>query len=562
MIGSAAVHRHTPLTTIIQRHVLALLMFAVSTSVVGMATQQSKNRGVVPLRILKNAGNRIYRVHVELDPTDRSCGTWTATTGVAHPAGAGLNILYGSNRPGFPFTSNTVLRSYTSTTDYATGDSCTKLCGVVSPAIFPIMSGSTEVGYRMRWSFSDKSQWVPSGPSVEFEQEVMVVGPVDGTETVDNTVIRETHTIRNFGPGPFRFGLRKLWDWQIGDDDGPFFGSCETPTQACDASMNLVADDSSQAKYPAAYVINSDPSVTSCPAGITTRAGNCDGVPPYLVAGTVTPSAGAGLSPPPTAPELLQFNRHGVLFGSCWQPVLTNGALCGALGDEGGDDTAVAYFYGLTPASAITLGINEERSFTQYVAAARNTCPGIISPRPSSGHDPCCPPWNSSKLQEMLVYQGSGGIAASYTLRFQPSSAFLKQIQAYIDYLHASDPAITSISIHFRVLDAGAGASPVVGPALGLDHFATWTAGGGGQPTSPIDFFTLVNEPLEVNHWYRIHTGIFLNDGKRFFADGCAVNGINARLQLGQAVNGDHASVLQMQVDTYPDVAKEVAPRN
>lgn len=526
--------------------VLPMMLVITSAGSAAPVTENLKNRAV-GVTAVPQAGNRIYRIHVVFDPADeRACGTWTATTGSAHPAGEGLNVLYGSPTPGFPFTSNTVLRSYTSGRDYATGDKCTRLCGVVAPAVITVMNGSTEVGFRLRWTLSDPTPALPNGPVIELEQEVVVVGPVDGTESVDNTVIRETHTIRNFGPGPFRFGLRKLWDWQIGGDDGPFFGSCDTPEQACDVSMNLTADGSLSGTFPSAYVINQAPAVTVCP-GQAPRSG-CNETPPYLIAGTVAPPAGAALSPPPTTPELLQFNHFFQLSSSCWLPdTLVNGALCGDKGVEGGDDTAVAYFYGLTPATAITLGVNEDRSFTQYVAAARNACPGIISTPPSTT-DSCCPPWNSTKLEQMLVYQGSGGIAAPYTLRFQPTSAFVGQMQAYVDYLNTIDPAITSITIHFRVLDEGAGPTPTTGTPLGLDYFATWTAGGNG-PTPLIDFFTLASEPFLVNRWYRIHTGIFLNDNHQFFPDRCAVNAIHTRLQIQNPALARERAVLQMQLE-------------
>src|ERR1700694_2326242 len=36
--------------------------------------------------------------------------------------------------------------------------------------------------------------------------------------------------------------------------------------------------------------------------------------------------------------------------------------------------------------------------------------------------DPCCPPWNTTQLTNMLVYQGTGGIASTFTLVFNPTN--------------------------------------------------------------------------------------------------------------------------------------------
>jgi len=147
--------------------------------------------------------------------------------------------------------------------------------------------------------------------------------------------------------------------------------------------------------------------------------------------------------------------------------------------------------------------------------------------------DPCCPPWNSGRLEDMLFYVGSGGIGAPFTLQFQPSSSFEGQIQAYINYLNTLNPAINSIIIAFRLNDAGTGSVPTGGPMVGLAHFVAWSAGGNGSPSNgPVNFFTLLDEPMQVNRWYRVHTGIFLNDQEQFFPKGCADNHVDIRIQV------------------------------
>lgn len=314
-------------------------------------------------------GNGIYAVTVD-DATGFDCGAWTAVTGVDHPAGPGENVLFGG---GFPGTSYTTLRSYTSGTDWATSGGpggCSDICDADTPTVDFLLRDGTPVGIRLTWSFPD------AGTTLEFVQEVVVEGPVDGSETVDNTVIRETHVVRNTGGAGVEIGLRKMWDWQVGFDDGPWFGDCATFDVACDRSMNLTADGSEDGFYPPTYVINEDPAESGCPDGIVPDdPDGCGGTPLYIVAGTL--SGASGLSPAPTPPELFQFNRWSSQFSDCWEPGLSDNATCG------GGDTAAAYFYGRTAATAISVASGDEASFTQYVVAAADDCPDVL--------DPCTP---------------------------------------------------------------------------------------------------------------------------------------------------------------------------
>jgi hypothetical protein len=316
-------------------------------------------------KAVSTAGNGIYTLYV--DDSGVNCGTWTATRG----AGPGLNVLFGGGVPG---TSYTTLRSYSSGLYYVTGSrgtGCNAICSFAAPVVIPILSGLPPnrvavIGYDFVWSFTDGT-----GPAIQLEQEVVVEGPVDATANVENSAVRETHTVRNLGPGSFVFGLRKQWDWQIADNDGPYFGTCadlHPTTAACDVSMNLTPDGSLDGQYPNAYLMNADPAVTTCPTGVTPAGPNCGGSPPYLVAGTVAPPTWP--TPPPDAPDLLQFNSWPALSGDCWQPALVNNATCGI-----GGDTAVAYFYGATAETAITLAPGESRSFTQYITAGIPGCP-------------------------------------------------------------------------------------------------------------------------------------------------------------------------------------------
>jgi hypothetical protein len=151
--------------------------------------------------------------------------------------------------------------------------------------------------------------------------------------------------------------------------------------------------------------------------------------------------------------------------------------------------------------------------------------------------NPCCPPWNRDRLAEMIFYQGSGSIAAPYTLHFQPTATFKSQMQAYIDYLQAINPSIQAITIDWRLHDQGTGNTPTtgLGPQVDVTAYTTWTQGGNGSyaTTGDANFFSIPTPfPLVIGTWYLVHTGIYLENGQVFFGDGCAVNEIYVRVQV------------------------------
>jgi hypothetical protein len=159
---------------------------------------------------------------------------------------------------------------------------------------------------------------------------------------------------------------------------------------------------------------------------------------------------------------------------------------------------------------------------------------------PATQVDPCCPPWNRDLMKDMLFYQGSGSISAPYTLLFQPTTTFKNQMQAYINYLHLMNFAITGITIDWRLHAQGTGAtaSPPYGPQVGSTTYATWTwnTTGIGNPTLiPNPFFTLPTYSMIVGTWYLVHTGIYLENGQKFFPDTCANNEIYVRIQVMNA---------------------------
>jgi hypothetical protein len=158
--------------------------------------------------------------------------------------------------------------------------------------------------------------------------------------------------------------------------------------------------------------------------------------------------------------------------------------------------------------------------------------------------DPCCPPWNTSMLEKVLFYQGTGSISAPYLLKYQPNAAFSSQMQSYINYVHSVNPAATQITLNFRLHDGGTGNTPVMGAQLGSQHWVTWTSP--SPAPAPQNFFNSPTQLMQVNQWYVVHTGIYLEGGQQFFPASCADNDIGVRIQVVSIPLREQRPVLQM----------------
>jgi hypothetical protein len=154
-------------------------------------------------------------------------------------------------------------------------------------------------------------------------------------------------------------------------------------------------------------------------------------------------------------------------------------------------------------------------------------CPGTTT---TGGFDPCCPPWNAAQLKANLVYQGTGGIGAPYTLRFVPSAALNTQMNTFAAYLQSLGLGFTSVTIQFQLFTAGTGPSAVP-TGTPLTGSVTWT--GTGTPTAT--FFppgAMTAGPL--GPWYRVQTTVVPNGGpgSSFFPANCLTAFVDVRLQV------------------------------
>jgi len=161
-------------------------------------------------------------------------------------------------------------------------------------------------------------------------------------------------------------------------------------------------------------------------------------------------------------------------------------------------------------------------------------CP--IMPPPSLNDNkinPCCPPWNKDMLLEMMDFDFSGGISDPYTVHFNPTQTFIDQMQNYLNYLYQLNHSITAINIAWRLHDHGTNAIPnVSGPQIDPTWTSvSWTQGPIGTSLTYFNQYFFTGFPMIAGTWYKVHTGIYLNDDIKFFPEECSVSDIFVRIQ-------------------------------
>lgn len=277
-----------------------------------------------------SASNNFYIVWVQ-DLRGSGVGLYTVTTGPLHPAGPGLNVLFGG---GNPSTSFNTIRSYSSGTDYVQG-TATKTSPnavvVLDPFGTSVPFGTT--GVRTTYVLPGPGAISNSTPDrLTIVQDVNV----NGTNFVDSTV-EVTTTVINDGTATVQIGVRYLWDYQVGLDDGPTFkiNSALCPALTTEAQFSKPVFDS--------YRIE-DNDMNPSP-------------PTFDIFGTVNgPST---VVPPPTDPDLLEFvcwpNASGTAFNYAVNPNLSVSVAGGACSGAGGGDSAVLYFFGHDQANALSI---------------------------------------------------------------------------------------------------------------------------------------------------------------------------------------------------------------
>lgn len=155
----------------------------------------------------EDAGNGIYRVHVEQAWDGLAPGSFTVLTGADNPAGAGHNVLFGNGVPG---TSYMIIRRTDedgAITDHVQGQLLTHATEVSLDSSYRSTTPIGTTGFASTWDTSFG----------RVEQRVEVVGTTQADSRVEVTTTIEPY---DWLPDD-TFQVQYLWDVAIGADDGP-----------------------------------------------------------------------------------------------------------------------------------------------------------------------------------------------------------------------------------------------------------------------------------------------------------------------------------------------------
>lgn len=252
-------------------------------------------------------------------------GRYTARTGPGHPV-PDRNVLFAgeSSAPGTSFNS---YRSFSSGETYTQGAVAggTDL-NVFAPTTEPV--GTT--GIRTTWQ-------VTGADDLRIVQFVNVNGT-----TLSDSNIEVTTTITNTGDTPRDLGIRYLWDYQIGADDGPTFRE-----RSPDGAVRIHEAEFSPVAFEYYEIQDNDFDDPTSPL--------------YTVLGTA--KGPNSVTPAPTEPTQITYGCWPQAFSTAFdysivpgRDVATTASPCGPT--RGGDNTTI-YWWGREAASARTLDPDE-----------------------------------------------------------------------------------------------------------------------------------------------------------------------------------------------------------
>jgi hypothetical protein len=135
--------------------------------------------------------------------------------------------------------------------------------------------------------------------------------------------------------------------------------------------------------------------------------------------------------------------------------------------------------------------------------------------------NPCCPPVTTASVKDQLRLFQPGMVGSNFTFFIIPSAPYTTQFQAYVNYLNAMNPAITTFTVDWVITDQGTGTLPTApaGPTVATAA-NQWTCTASGCPPAmpPLGFAGL---PLTPNRWYRVTATPRLNNGLSFWPADC-----------------------------------------
>src|SRR6266513_2071894 len=327
---------------------IRLILTMVAAALMAATTPTAQGDEVAkPVGDAACAGNTIYTICVD-DVFNK--GRYTAKTGLAHPV-PNVNLLYGG-AVNSPATSHSSYRSFTTGRTYTQGS----FPGSFNLSPFATVTPIGTTGVRTTYALP--------GPPVTADELLIVQDVnVNGTTLADSNVAITT-TITNQGTTSVAMGIRYLWDFQIGLDDGPTFQA-----QSPDGPVLHFETEFTPPNFSFYNIVDNDTNPTS---------------PTYQVFGTV--NGPATLIPQPTPPTQLTYGCWPSSFGTSFDYSI--GSPPRNVADQTstdcfgtGGDSDVLYWWGRSSASALVLGPGEstKKNALLFAAAPKEPPPFLVS---------------------------------------------------------------------------------------------------------------------------------------------------------------------------------------
>ena len=229
----------------------------------------------------------------------------------------------------------------------------------------------------------------------------------------------------------------------------------------------------------------------------------------------------------PSLDIILEIIQNGTVVATLNSPTLTTGnSYCFQLNESnasGVDFSLPGFDYKVTGLPKLgTFELTPKvlgNSLEGNVPGTNNDCMKYVTPI-------CCPPMDTLLLGDLFNHVPLGTITSPFQLEFNQNAYFTAAFQAYLDYIYVTDPAIEKLVLHIRLIDAGTGDTPndVFSPMVDDDppteSWIWFVPGENGALFGNTNFF---NATLNINHWYKIHTGIYTEPNNVFDNKRCQV---------------------------------------
>lgn len=139
--------------------------------------------------------------------------------------------------------------------------------------------------------------------------------------------------------------------------------------------------------------------------------------------------------------------------------------------------------------------------------------PITMTGTPNNPRSNCCGPWVGVDIIPSLMPNFPTGAGGPYTMTFTPSAAMNAQMSAWLNYLHALNPAVTQLTMSWQAANLGTGNTAATsGTTIGAAHSVTWNWTNSGVTMTGGGFWT--GAPFPLTTWIGFQTTLSVNGGQ------------------------------------------------